>query len=162
MGLCSYYRRFVAKFADIARRLHRLTEKGSRFNWTGECHQAFLKLKGCLTTAPVIAYPTDDGMYTLDTDASQEGLGAVLSQTQGERVIACYSRAMSRPERNYCVTRKELLAMLSAVSHFHPTCTGGNFWFELTIPPCNGSYGSRNQRVKLQGRWKSCSSTILM
>ena len=100
-----------------------------RFNWTGECQEAFLKLKGCLTSTPVLAYPTDDGMYTLDTDASQEGLGAVLSQTQEgvERVIAYYSRAMSRPERNYCVTRKELLAMLSAVSHFHPYLYGRKF-----------------------------------
>ena len=60
-------------------------EKGLRFNWTGECQQAFLKLKGCLTSTPVLAYPADDGMYTLDTDASQEGLGAVLSQTQEGR-----------------------------------------------------------------------------
>ena len=45
-GLCSYYRSFVANFAEIARPLHRLTEKGLRFNWTGECQEAFLKLKG--------------------------------------------------------------------------------------------------------------------
>ena len=44
-----------------------------------------------------------------------------------ERVIAYYSRAMSRPERNYCVTHKELLAMLSAVSHFHPYLYGRKF-----------------------------------
>ena len=112
----------MAKFAEIARPLHRLTQKGTRFNWTRDYNDAFLKLKEYITSAPVLAFLTDNGTFTLDTDASQEGLGAVLSQTQEgvERVIAYYSRAMSRPERNYCVTRKELLAMLSAMNHFHP------------------------------------------
>ena len=129
LGLCSYYQRFVAKFAEIARPLHRLTEKGTRFNWTRECNDAFLKLKGCLTSAPILAFPTDNGTFTLDTDVSQEGLGALLSQMQDgvERVIAYYSRTMSKPERNYCVTRKELLAMLSAMNHFHPYLYGQKF-----------------------------------
>ena len=136
-GICFYDQRFVAKFAEIARPLHQLTEKGTRFNWTWECNDAFLKLKVCFTSTPVLAFPTDNGTFTLNRDVSLEGLGAVLSQTQEgvERVITYTSRAMSRPMRNYCVTRKELLAMLSAMNHFHPYLYGGNFRFELTIPP---------------------------
>uniref|UniRef100_A0AAR5P3G7 Reverse transcriptase/retrotransposon-derived protein RNase H-like domain-containing protein n=1 Tax=Dendroctonus ponderosae TaxID=77166 RepID=A0AAR5P3G7_DENPD len=52
-------------------------------------------------------------MFKLDTDASNTAIGAVPSQLQDgqEQVIAYYRRALSRPERNYCVTRRELLAM---------------------------------------------------
>ncbi|KAK3728413.1 hypothetical protein QZH41_020432 [Actinostola sp. cb2023] len=58
LRLCSYYRRFIKGFADIARPLHRLTEKGREFVWTSECDVAFNQLKTTLSTAPVLAYPT--------------------------------------------------------------------------------------------------------
>ena len=129
LGLCSYYRKFVANFASIARPLHQLTEKGAKFVWSENCTKAFNHLKQRLIEAPVLAYPAETGQFILDTDASQGGLGAVLSQVQQgvERVIAYYSRALSKPERNYCVTRKELLALLSAVGHFHPYLYGREF-----------------------------------
>ena len=59
--------------------------------------------------------------YILDTDASAEALGSVLSQVQDghERVICYYSRTFNKPERNYCVTPKELLAVMDSVKHFH-------------------------------------------
>ena len=65
----------------------------------------------------------------LDTDASSHGLGAVLSQIQSrqEVVIAYYSRTLSRSEMNYCTTRKELLAVVQAVKHFHPYLYGRKF-----------------------------------
>ena len=65
----------------------------------------------------------------LDTDASNYGVGAVLSQVQGgeERVIAYYSQVLSRPERQYCTTRRELLAVVKAVKHFHPYLYGRTF-----------------------------------
>ena len=57
-------------------------EKGTWFNWTREYHEAFLKLKGCLTSAPISAYPTDNRIFSMDTDARQDGLAPVLSQAQ--------------------------------------------------------------------------------
>ena len=59
--------------------------------------------------------------YSVDTDASNTGLGAVLSQVQNgeERVTAYYSKTLSKPEGNYCVTRRELLAIVRALEHFH-------------------------------------------
>ena len=121
LGLCSYYRKFIQGFAGIAKPLHQLTEKNKSFLWTGECEDAFHQLKSKLIQAPILAYPTPDGQFILDTDASQFGIGAVLSQVQDneERVIAYYSRTLSKPERRYCVTRKELLAVVQAVKHFH-------------------------------------------
>ena len=120
-GLCSYYRRFVKNFADIAKPLYQLMEKGAEFKWSPECDKAFTRLKEQLTTAPVLAFPRQDLPYILDTDASGIALGCVLSQEQEgiERVIAYHSRTFSREERRYCVTRRELLAIVEALKHYH-------------------------------------------
>ena len=126
MGLCSYYRRFISRFAERARALHKLTAKGVAFEWTETCQTAFDDLKGALTSAPILAYPLPEGQYLLDTDASGEAVGAVLSQDQDkvEKVIGYYSNAMTRAEQSYCVTRKELLAVVLALRHFHPYIYG--------------------------------------
>ena len=121
LGLCSYYRRFVQSFAKIARPLHRLCEKQTKFEWTEECTQSFETLKSQLTTAPILAYPLPDLGFILDTDASDKSVGAVLSQSQegSERVIAYMSKTMNKHEQQYCVTRKELLAVVIALKTFH-------------------------------------------
>ncbi|GBM02507.1 Retrovirus-related Pol polyprotein from transposon 297 [Araneus ventricosus] len=74
-----------------------------------------------MTTSPVLTYPRTDKEFILDTDASNEGTGDVLSQKIGneECVIAYFSRSLGKPERNYCVTRKELLAVVKSIEHFH-------------------------------------------
>lgn len=131
LGLCTYYRRFVPSFADIARPLHKLTEKGQPFTWTRECDSSFHRLKEALASAPapVLAYPESENPFVLDTDASNVGIGAVLSQVHqwNERAIAYYSQALSKPERNYCTTRRELLAIVKAIDHFHPYLYGRKF-----------------------------------
>lgn len=129
LGLCTYYRRFVKDFASVAKPLHRLTEKGKKYVWDDDCEGAFVTLKKKLTTAPVLAYPSRVGKFILDTDASDFGVGAVLSQEQGglERVIAYFSRTLSKSERRYCVTRRELLAIILAAKHFHHYLFGTHF-----------------------------------
>ena len=79
--------------------------------------------------APVLAYPTREGAFVLDTDATNTGIGAVLSQKQRgeERVIAYFSRSLKQPERQYCVTRKVLLTLVTAVRHFHHYVHGRHF-----------------------------------
>lgn len=129
VGLCTYYRRFVQGFASIAKPLHRLTGEKVPFSWDTECEGAFLELKVRLTSAPILAFPRPDIPFVLDTDASLSGIGAVLSQTQEklERVIGYFSRVLSRTERNYCVTRRELLAIVKAMVHFHHYLYGRRF-----------------------------------
>ncbi|CAI5671544.1 unnamed protein product [Oreochromis niloticus] len=83
LGLASYYRRFIKGFATIASPLHRLTDKGQPFGWSDACAAAFAQLKEALTRAPVLAYPDARQPFIVDTDASNVGVGAVLSQ-QGE------------------------------------------------------------------------------
>ena len=130
LGLANYYRRFVKNFAAIAGPLQRLTEKNSNFEWTIECQHAFDKLRACLVSSPVLSYPDYSRRFVLDTDASDTGIGAVLSQVKddGSEVVTAYaSRSLSRPERRYCVTRKELLAVVEFVHHFRHYLLGREF-----------------------------------
>ena len=121
LGLCSYYRRFVQKFATIARPLHRFSEKAVKFQWSDDTEEAFNKLKTALTTSPVLAYPKLGQPFILDTDSSDFASGAVLSQDYDgkERVLAYMSKSLNTHERTYCVTRKELLAVIVALKKFH-------------------------------------------
>ena len=129
LGLCTYYRRFVQGFAQVAAPLHRLTKKGVHFNWDDQCQGAFDSLKRALTEAPVLPYPDPTRPYLLDTDASDEGIGTVLSQVKEgkEHVVAYYSAKLNKAERNYCTTRKELLAVVKSLEHFHPYLYGAKF-----------------------------------
>ena len=130
LGLASYYRRFVKDFARIARPLHRLTECTASFLWTDDCQDAFNKLRQCLCSAPVLAYPDFSRQFILDTDASDVGIGAVLSQVDAEgheRVIAYGSCALSKAERRYCVTRRELLAVVVFSRQYRPYLVGQKF-----------------------------------
>jgi len=73
--------------------------------------------------------PNDTDQFILDTDASDNAVGAVLSQMQdgAERVIAFASRSLDRRECNYCVTRKELLAVVHFLKHFKQYLLGRHF-----------------------------------
>ena len=117
-------------FASIAKPLHQLTEKTATFAWTSECESAFQEIRHRLTTAPVLAFPDYTRPFILDTDASDTGIGAVLSQILeegGERVIVYGSRVLSKQERRYCVTRRELLAVVFFLQHFRPYLLGRPF-----------------------------------
>ena len=128
-GLCSYYRRFVKDFAKIAAPLHELTRKNIRFQWTPAAQESFERLKEALTTPPILAMPDDEGEFCLDTDASEKSIGAVLSQRQNglERVIAYASRSLDAREINYCISRKELLAVVHFIKHFKQYLLGRRF-----------------------------------
>ena len=108
MGLASSYQRFVKDYAKIASPLHRLTERGRQFNWFTEFVEAFSVLKHKLTHAPELAFPDFTKSFVLDTDKSQTGIGAVLSQVIDgqERVTAYASCTLSKAERSYCVNGK--------------------------------------------------------
>ena len=77
LGLASYYHRFVKDFSTIAKPLYQLMEKTAKFVWSDEAQAAFDEL---LVTAPTLAFPDYDLTFILDTDASDVGIRAVLSQ----------------------------------------------------------------------------------
>ena len=129
LGLASYYRRFIQNFAAIARPMVELTKKSVPFQWTSQCDEAFEKLKSKLISPEIMAYPIDDCGYILDTDACDVSIGAVISQVQNnqERVIAYASRTLSKSERNYCVTDRELLAVKYFMEYFRQYLLGRSF-----------------------------------
>ena len=129
LGTAGYYRQYLPEFATVAKPLHQLTSKGAEWIWDSEAQAAFEELRQRLTAAPILGYPDPRLEYILDTDASDVGVGAVLSQIQQgqERVIAYFSKTLSPAERNYCVTRRELLAVVKAVKHFRPYLYGQRF-----------------------------------
>ena len=127
LGLANYYRRFIQDFATKARPLHHLTEKSVHFRWTAECQEAFDTLRTQLVSTPILTYPNFKKPFLLDTDA---GIGAVLSQVDEaglEHVIAYGSRSLTKAERRYCVTRRELLAVVTFIKHFRTYLLGNKF-----------------------------------
>lgn len=129
LGLCAYYRRFIADFARIASPLTRLTRDDVAFVWNDEQERAFNDLRRRLQTPPVLAHFDDAAPTMLHTDASNVGLGAVLVQWQdnAERVIAYASRTLTRAEANYSTTEKECLAVIWATLKFRPYLYGRPF-----------------------------------
>ena len=130
LGLTSYYRKFVKDYAKVAKPLYDLTKLNVSWLWTENCENAFISLKDKLTSAPILAYPEVEGSeFILDTDASSFAIGAVLSQIQGgkERAIAYASRTLEKSEENYCVTRKEMLAVVFFTKYFKHYLLGRHF-----------------------------------
>ena len=132
LGLSSYFRKYVKGFAQISAPLFRLTARDTQFQWTDEAQRAFENLKQSLSEAPLVAFPRfgdDAGAFTLDCDASDEGIGAVLLQEQDgvERVIAFGSHRLSKAQRNYSTTKKELLACVVFTQEFSHYLLGKKF-----------------------------------
>ena len=132
LGLASYFRKFVRNFAEIAAPLFQLTHKDAKFQWGDMQQSAFEQLKCALTSAPVVSFPrfsAGAGRFRLDTDASDTGIGATLFQEQDgeDKVIAFASHRLSKAQRNYSTTRKELLACVIFVQHFRHYLLGRRF-----------------------------------
>ena len=129
VGLCSYYRRFIKDFAQIAAPLNAMSEKNCNFEWSETCQQSMDTLKKLLTTAPLLVMPNSTDPFILDTDASQCTIGGVLSQIQDgvEHPVAYASKKLSRAEMNYCVTRKELRAVVFFLKYFRHYLLGRKF-----------------------------------
>lgn len=87
LGTCSYYRKFIKDFSKIAKCLHRLTEKNVIFKWNQECNNAFETLKKALITSPILSYPSMEKELILDTDASDQGVGAVISHLSDQCIL---------------------------------------------------------------------------
>ena len=105
----------------LAAPLVSLITKGTKFHWSKEQSYAFLLLKNLLCQAPVLAYPRFDQPFVLQTDASDLGLGAVLTQFDvhgNERVISYASRPLTDREKEYSATEKEALAVVFATNHY--------------------------------------------
>lgn len=131
LGLASYYRRFVPNFAKIARPLHDQLQTTKKVAWTDAATKAFYDLKDRLTTAPVLlAKPDFNKEFLVLTDSSIEGCGAILSQRDDEgqeHPIIYSSRALHGAEKNYGISKLELLAVVWALQLYRPYLLGSQF-----------------------------------
>lgn len=102
LGATGWYRKFIPRYADVAKPLTHLTTQGPTFTWTDDCQITFDTLKHKLASAPILQHPDLREPFILTTDASATGLGAELAQetTTGIRPIAYFSRALTKTEQN--------------------------------------------------------------
>ena len=145
VGFCSFYRRFIQGFAGIAGPLHDVITRATNASkkkkkniaiqeyWGPKQDVAFEQLKTALTTAPVLGFADFTKPFILETDASHDGLGAILSQEQEgkPRVITYASRRLRQSERNtslYSSMKLEFLAMKWAITEkFRHYLVGAEF-----------------------------------
>jgi len=157
LGLCTYYRRFISGFADIVKPLTRLIEEKRTFECSTEAETAFQALKKALCMAPVLGYPQPGEKFIIDTDASNIGIGGVLSQVQDgcEQVVSCFSKTLSKAKRNYCVTCRELLATVKTLEHFHKYLYGQEFHLRTDHSALTWLLSIRNLEGQT-ARWVQC------
>lgn len=129
VGLASWYRRFVPSFSTLTAPLTALLKKNAKFSWDEICENSFQQIKNHLISAPVLTCPNFDLPFTVQTDASDYGLGAVLTQHQedGEKVVCYLSRSLNKNERKFTTTEKECLAVLFAIEKLRPYIEGTKF-----------------------------------
>jgi transposase InsO family protein len=147
IGMCGWYRRFIEDFATLIAPMSELlktkhgTEKGSakkdgenkhnhKFTWTAEADVAFRKAKEVLVSAPVLVNPNYEKPFIIHADASDYGIGGVLSQEQeggGEKPCAFFSLKLTSTQRKYTTTEKECMAVLLSVENFRPYIDGTKF-----------------------------------
>lgn len=129
VGMVSWYRRFIPNFATRMAPISKLTRKNQRFLWTSDCEHAFSDIKQCLVKSPILTCPDFTKEFVLQTDASQVGLGCVLTQNFGdeERVISYASRALTPQESKYSVTELECAAVLFGIEKYRCYFEGTRF-----------------------------------
>lgn len=136
MGSVGYYQRFIPMYNTLAIPIFDLykgtTRKSQPITWTDEAERAFCKLRDALAGEPVLqlidpAYP-----FILQTDASDEGIGAVLLQARTDEPtkvapVLYISRRLRPAERNYATVEKEALAAYWAIKKLEVYLYGRQF-----------------------------------
>ncbi|XP_074300348.1 putative mitochondrial protein AtMg00860 [Silene latifolia] len=124
LGLTGYYRKFIQGYGIISKPLTNLLKKNG-YKWGTTATAVFLQLKEAMTIAPVLALPTFSVEFVVETDASDKGMGAVL--TQNGHPIAYISKASSPRTQASSTYEKELLAVIFAIKKWRPYLSGRHF-----------------------------------
>uniref|UniRef100_A0A8C7YBJ2 Gypsy retrotransposon integrase-like protein 1 n=1 Tax=Oryzias sinensis TaxID=183150 RepID=A0A8C7YBJ2_9TELE len=158
LGFANFYRRFIKNYSSIAAPLTRLTSSTQSFQWTQEDQQAFDRLKGLFVTAPILIQPDPSCQFIVEVDASDSGVGAVLSQkghhTGKLKPCAFFSRKLSPAEQNYDVGNRELLAIKLALEEWRHWLEGAEHPFVVWTDHKNLAYLRTAKRLNSrQARW---------
>uniref|UniRef100_A0AAG5DQN0 RNA-directed DNA polymerase n=1 Tax=Anopheles atroparvus TaxID=41427 RepID=A0AAG5DQN0_ANOAO len=119
LGLTSYFRKFIAGYAMIAKPLTNLLRKGEVYEFGQTQQRSFGQLKECLTSDPVLKIYDEKGETELHTDASKCGYGAALVQKSDDNEF--------HPVKNYSAYHLEVLAVVRAVEKFRVYLLGIKF-----------------------------------
>ena len=132
LGLTGYYRQFIPDYAALTVPLTDLTRKGApnEVSWNKKCEDAFEKLKQLLCSSPIPRSPDFSRPFILQTDASDRGVGAVLSQESEdgeEHPVGYFSCKLLPREERYATVEKECLAIKLGVKAFRVYLLGRHF-----------------------------------
>jgi transposase InsO family protein len=156
LGLASYYRRFIEQFATIAHPLTVQTGKKKRdaLVWGEAEIAAFEKLRSCLISPPILAYPDFSKEFQIYTDASNYGIGAVLSQIQdGKEVVIAYaSKHLDPAEMKYSTIEREALAVIKGIERFRYYLLDEPFVIISDHRPLQWLNAHKDENSRL-GRW---------
>uniref|UniRef100_A0A4W5R815 Gypsy retrotransposon integrase-like protein 1 n=1 Tax=Hucho hucho TaxID=62062 RepID=A0A4W5R815_9TELE len=159
LGFANYYRRFILGFGQVAAPITSLLKEGPvRLQWSAEVDRAFGHLRALFTSAPVLAHPDPSLAFIVEVDASEAGIGAVLSQRSGTppklRPCAFFSKKLSPAERNYDVVARELLAVVKALKAWRHWLKGAKHPFLIWTDHHNLEYIRAARRLNSrQARW---------
>ena len=139
LGLSGYYRKFIPNYAAIAAPLSDKTKnkEPNKIEWGTSQLLAFEKLKKCLASAPILMLPNFEKTFTLRTDASDLGIGAILLQEHDGTLfpVAYASRKLLNRERAYSSIEKECLALVWGVQKYQTYLYGKPFIVETDHQP---------------------------
>lgn len=157
-GFANFYRRFIRNYSKVASPLTKLTSVKVPFSWSPGAEEAFVKLKRLFCSAPVLCPPNPAAQYIVEVDASESGVGAVLSQrsTSDQKLHPCafFSLQLSPAERNYDVGNRELLAVVLALKQWRHWLEGASQPFVVWTDHKNLSYLRSARRLNSrQARW---------
>ncbi|KAK3550602.1 hypothetical protein QTP70_000679 [Hemibagrus guttatus] len=159
LGFANFYRRFIRNYSVTAAPLTSLLKgKPSRLKWTDDATRAFTNLKNSFTTAPILKHPDPNLPFVVEVDASDRGIGAVLSQCHGQpgKLFPCayFSRKLTDAERNYDVGNKELLGMKAATEEWRHWLEGSTHPFQVIMDHKNLEYIKSAKRLNpRQAHW---------
>ena len=155
IGMIGYYRKFIKNFSIIASPLYKLLKKNAAFIWKEEHSQSFDELKRLLTEFTLLQYPKFEKQFTITTDASNLGLGAVLSQECSGKDLPIHfiSRTLNKAEVNYTTTEKECLAIVWAIQQFRPYLYGQKFIIKTDHRPLTWLFNVKDPGSRLI-RWR--------
>jgi len=157
LGFANFYRRFIRSFSRIAKPLTALTKKGTIWNWSRECNNAFTSLKKAFTSAPILRHFDATKEVIVETDASDFVSGGILSQYDDEGTlhpVAFFSKKHSPEECNYEIYDKELLAIIRAFEQWRPELEGSPFPVKVLCDHKNLQYFMTTKLLsRRQARW---------
>ncbi|KAI7790520.1 Pol polyprotein [Triplophysa rosa] len=158
LGFANFYRRFIRGFGQVAAPLTALTSTKIPFSWNALAQVAFDKLKSRFVSAPVLCLPDPDQQFIVEVDASDVGVGAVLSQRAEHdgKVHPCafFSHRLSPAERNYDIGNRELLAVRLALGEWRHWLEGTTQPFLVWMDHKNLEYVRLAKRLSArQARW---------